>query len=356
MEQQQAVSASDSVKSQAMQVLLLSDGIGGHVNQARGLLLWLQERYEISVTEVVVTLRFAPVAKLVLPSRVTNVAEPIVWFHRFYQSPPLPEAVPDIILSAGGKTSFANILLARHYGCQNIFLGSKRKLPGSAFSAHLTLEPSGDVNNLVMALTPSVVDPERLAAAAQSLRERLVLADRPLWALLVGGNGAGYVYQESDWSALARWANAVAEQEGIRWLITTSRRTDPQAERILSEHIQPDHLAYGAWWHRKEEKVVQAFMGLASAVVVTADSMTMITEAISSERPAVALALGNGRPDARYQAALAKFQAAGLCHLVALTDSDDDFSWLAGGLSSGADLSRLRDAFLDQLATLLALE
>ena len=60
--------------------------------------------------------------------------------------------------------TFANAWLARAFHVPNIFIGSLRGLPPELFSAVLTLEPvPGAANNLVLSMSPSVVDPDQIA-------------------------------------------------------------------------------------------------------------------------------------------------------------------------------------------------
>ena len=48
-------------------VLIVSDGVPGHVSQARGLVRWLRTRFSTSADEHRIALRARPLARLVLP-------------------------------------------------------------------------------------------------------------------------------------------------------------------------------------------------------------------------------------------------------------------------------------------------
>lgn len=60
---------------------------------------------------------------------------------------------------------------------------------------------------------------------------------------------------------------------------------------------------------------MNAYLGAADAVFVTADSMTMVNEAIASEKPTLVLEPDNAAPTARYLEALQRFQQSGYCKL-----------------------------------------
>jgi mitochondrial fission protein ELM1 len=72
-------------------------------------------------------------------------------------------------------------------------------------------------------------------------------------------------------------------------------------------------LAYAVWWHQKPEPIFHKLLGAADCNFVTHDSMSMINECISAERPLVVLEVGRGRPDMRYNNVLEKFTRLGFC-------------------------------------------
>ncbi|MCK7549777.1 ELM1/GtrOC1 family putative glycosyltransferase [Marinobacter koreensis] len=291
-----------------LHVLLLSDGLDGHVNQARGLVAWLSERYAIECVEVDVRLRFRAIARLSFPSLLRNVrwaSGLIVGLYKSFKAP-LPRS--QLIVSAGGNTSFLNVALGRKWRVPNVFLGSKRRLRSDDFAAHLTLEPTGEPNNIVMMLAPTLVNPEDLRQKGRDLRLALNLsADEKLNMLAVGGDGAGYQYDSKAVQQLAQLLIWEHERTGKRWLLTTSRRTGADLEKQLRQSIPPTILADSVWWSENPRKAMSAYLGAADQVFITADSMSMIAEAIASEKPSVVLVPERACPTERYQEALDKF-------------------------------------------------
>ena len=154
--------------STTLNILILSDGLPGHVNQSRGLVSWLSNRYHCEVREVDVALRLRPVARILLPRLLHGRAPGASVTSCFYRKNATLLPVPDLLVSAGGNTSFLNAALARKWQVPNVFLGSKRRLRSDDFAAHLTLEPTGEPHNIVMALAPTLIDPERLQHRVQN--------------------------------------------------------------------------------------------------------------------------------------------------------------------------------------------
>jgi len=84
--------------------------------------------------------------------------------------------------------------------------------------------------------------------------------------------------------------NALTQRTGIRWLLTTSRRTGAAAEALLQSNLDPAALAHAIWWSEKPEKQMLAILGRAERVFVTQDSVTMVTECVAAGCPVVVLA------------------------------------------------------------------
>lgn len=335
---------------QTLNILLLSDSLPGHVNQSRGLINWLSRRYSCIVSELDISLRLRPLARIMLPhllheSRFGAAITP--YFYR--KGSPLPQA-PDLIVSAGGNTSFLNVALACHWQVPNVFLGSKRRLRSDDFAAHLTLEPTGEPHNIVMMLAPTLIDPQQLESKGDEFRLSLGLAaDEKLNMLAIGGDGAGYHYDDKSVQDLAQMMAREHQRSGRRWLLTTSRRTGKALEQQLKQTVPSGLLADSVWWSEEPRKVMAAYMGAAEQLFITADSMSMIAEAIASTRPTVILQPEGARPEARYQDALQRYERCGLCRLAVLGHPFD-----SAPVSSGA-IARAREALLDKLADRLGL-
>ena len=296
----------------AIQVWLLSDGVPGHVNQARGLTYWMAKHRALNVQEVPVRLRGGTLSRRILPVWIERSMDPVRALDWAYAID-YPGDPPDLIVSAGGNTAFANVLVQRRFGVPNVFIGSGRRLGGDIFSAHLTLEPTGGGTNVVMTLSPSNVDALDVAEAGRTWRQEAVSWNQPLFCMACGGNGAGIRYRVQDWTRLGIWMSRIARELGIRWLVSTSRRTTSAGESALRAAITSNALAYAVWWHQNPEPIFHKLLGAAGCNFVTHDSMSMINECISAERPLVVVEGGRGGPDTRYANVLKKFTRLGFC-------------------------------------------
>lgn len=134
---------------------------------------------------------------------------------------------------------------------------------------------------------------ERLDEAGATWAERLAHLPRPLITVLVGGSSGPYALTRHSGERLALAASALAARLGGSLLVTTSARTPKTAIKALEEGITCPHVLY-RWKRGDKDNPYFAFLGLADEIIVTADSISMITEACATGKPVHLFDLGVG--------------------------------------------------------------
>ncbi len=120
----------------------------------------------------------------------------------------------------------------------------------------------------------------RLAAEREHWAARFAGYRRPLVAVLLGGSNGRYRFEAAQAHALAAQLAQVAREAGL--LITPSRRTAPEVIAILRAALEP----LGAWiWDFSGENPYFGMLACADAVIVTADSVSMVSEAVATHVP-----------------------------------------------------------------------
>jgi mitochondrial fission protein ELM1 len=305
-----------------LRVWVLSDGQPGHYNQSRGIVSALRRILPVQEYWIETRLR-AGLNRSFLRLYLNNVqrAGSLKLLEFFYKIDAVPETGCDLIVSAGGKTSFANAWLARLMKVSNVYAGSLRRLSPQLFSVVVTLEAiPGAASNLVVPLPPSAIDPDVLFTKGEEFKQRLGLAEGRYWLLLLGGDGAGFRYQEKDWLALLRLLEVLSELHGVKWLIASSRRTGAKAERLLRRRLDPAVFPAQCWYGAGDEYRPEDWLAAAERIFVSEDSMTMLTEAICSRRPVYSLRPRHAAPNDRYKQALMRFSEQGLLCRFALAE------------------------------------
>lgn len=296
----------ESAHKSAKVVWVISDGIPGHFNQSKGVLLALEQLYELRVEWVELQLKSGIYRRIL--SGLLNWMKPAVMLLPLFYRGQLPHNTPDLVIGAGGKTMFAVAWLGQAYAAKTIFAGSLRQLKPALFDAVLILEPSNQPPFISLQTAPMPINQSRLMQAAEVWQAEQHPCEKPLWTMLIGGDGAGASYQDSDWQILAQQMNTLAAQHHIQWLVTTSRRTGASAEQILQHTLKPDFLADAVWWSEAPRPVTSAYLGLCEVVYCTVDSMSMIMESVSAMRPVVAVIPQHFSPDHNFQNAMDRLQ------------------------------------------------
>lgn len=209
----------------------------------------------------------------------------------------------DWILSTGGDTSFLNAWLSKLCGIKNIYCSSLRDLNPALFTWLISARTTAPLaNEIRLDLIPVPVDRQKNRDAGAAFRAEKGLGDQPLWAVLIGGDGIGYRFNNTSFAHLADGLLALAERHSARLLITTSRRTGLAAEKLLKKQLEgTPAVAHLTLYNHVPEKVVAKFTGAADLIFCTADSGSMICESIAMGTPVYALIPREVHPLARLQ-------------------------------------------------------
>jgi len=126
------------------------------------------------------------------------------------------------------------------------------------------------------------VTPARLAAEADIWRDRFAAYPRPLVAVLLGGSNGRYRLDKTEGGRLAADLTAMMRRDGVGVVVTPSRRTDPAVTQILRDALIP----LGGWvWDFIGENPYFGMLALADMIIVTQDSVSMISEAAATTAP-----------------------------------------------------------------------
>lgn len=126
------------------------------------------------------------------------------------------------------------------------------------------------------------VTTERLAEAAGAWKERFAAHRRPMVALLLGGNNGRYRLDTTVAGRLAGQLVDMVQRDQVGIVVTPSRRTDPAVIQLLRDALTP----VGGWvWDFRGENPYFGMVALADMIIVTQDSVSMISEASASNAP-----------------------------------------------------------------------
>jgi mitochondrial fission protein ELM1 len=126
------------------------------------------------------------------------------------------------------------------------------------------------------------VTPERLAAEAEIWRPRLAHLKRPLVTVLLGGSNGRYRLDREVGARLAADLAEMVRRDNVGIAVTPSRRTDPAVTEVIRAALEP----LGGWvWDFTGENPYFGMLALADMIVVTQESVSMISEAAATTAP-----------------------------------------------------------------------
>lgn len=126
---------------------------------------------------------------------------------------------------------------------------------------------------------PNLVTPEKLKEAEIKWQPTFKnLSDKKL-AVLVGGNSSRYKFDEEKAKDLAKKVNEFANKKGYSLMVTTSRRTGEKQTAILREAFKGSKNYF---YNGKGENPYMGLLACADRVLVTCDSVSMVSEACTA--------------------------------------------------------------------------
>lgn len=159
----------------------------------------------------------------------------------------------------------------------------------------------------------------RLTAEAEVMCDRFARLPRPLVTVLVGGSNGAYGIGPREIAALAERLAALQRTTGCGLAVVPSRRTSAENVALLKERLDRPG---GYVWDGTGTNPYLALIGLADALIVTCDSVNMVSEATASERP-VYVAMYPGT-SARFDAFHAALRTRGHARMF---EGAVDFAW-----------------------------
>lgn len=213
-------------------------------------------------------------------------------------SDPLTPPWPDLLLSIGMRNEpVARWIRDRSGGrTKLVFLGRQWADPRH-FDLIITTPqyPVPDrLNVLRNALPLHGVTPDRLAAAAALWAPRLGHLSRPFITLNIGGTSGPYAFGRHAAARLLRDTLALARKRGASLLVSSSARTPACAIEAFAAQREVPMQLY-RWRAGDSDNPYPGFLALADEVIVTGDSISMLSEACATGKPVHMFDTGAGR-------------------------------------------------------------
>ena len=213
------------------------------------------------------------------------------------RSDPIEGPWPDLILTVGRRPSMVALWVRQQSGNRTkiVLVGkpSGYMLDFSLVVASAENQMPPMHNFLPTTLPLMRIEPEDVAVEAQAWEERFAALEKPLIAMLIGGETNPFIMNRQVAHDLVATAHWVVDELGGTPYVTTSRRTTPEVIEVLQQDLPPEAVFY-QWSADAEENPYRALLGSADGFIVTADSVSMMVEVIYLHKPLAIFPLPGG--------------------------------------------------------------
>ena len=271
-------------------VVIVSDNIRGHYHQSLGVAEWLGRLGNAKVEE---PLKLPEISSLKKFFKIKIVGRNIYfkdaeyskkWLQSFGISSEKHNKPDTLFISAGSTAAPFCLALAKATGNQSAVIMTPSVFGTKPFDFAIVPEHDPhdpeDKKILTTLGAPNHIYEELTKKTAQSFFANRNF-NKKVVAVLVGGDDGNY-------QITAKWANEVLGDlkrfTDITILITTSRRTDEYVEKAIEDMFMSFPSTGYLLILTKNPKVnaVTSILGAATHVIVTEDSVSMVSEAITA--------------------------------------------------------------------------
>ena len=199
---------------------------------------------------------------------------------------------PDVVIASGRKAIAAALWVKKQSACKLIIVQSP-VIKDDRFD--LVVVPEHDRYNAPNAITITgalpVVTSQSIHAAKQEWQAIFDILPTPRIAILIGGNSRAHRIDDRVAAQIQSQLVALADQ-GYGVMITCSRRTPAEYSEAWRNALSGRSHVY--FWDGQGANPYQAMLGWADAIIVTEDSVSMMSEAIDTAKPVYLMRLAGG--------------------------------------------------------------
>jgi len=204
---------------------------------------------------------------------------------------------PQIVIGSGRKAAAPVAAVKRAAPASFAVFVQDPRMPPDLFDAIVAPrhDEMGGANVITTTGALTRVGAERLAAAREAFAPTVQDLPAPRIAVLVGGRSRGYDLGTARARRLGRDVADLCASTGGGAMVTTSRRTPPAAAEALRNALSGQPALVWQPGRDPEPNPYMGFLAWADHILVTEESVTMLSEAAATGRPVHILPMDGGR-------------------------------------------------------------
>lgn len=351
-------------------LLILSDGKPGHLKQSRAMAARFQEiktqygRPGMEYPSLEIEIRFkTPWHRRLFPFFafffIPWSQGRLRWLDFFF-APETQRAIErssaDFVISAGASLVPLNLCLARDSRAKSIVL-MKPSFPFNLWRYDLAVVPRHDEGVIPgrairPLLTPSLAGPEISQEAAQQLGATLRDPSRIKFAVFLGGPTREFAMGIPEMERLSASLARLGQRFGD-YMVTTSRRTPDEISAFLQARHAEDPACQLLVIASEDARpqIAPGMMALAEFLIVSPDSISMVSEAVASRKKVMVLRFGDDSLPAKHR----RFQNLLMRHASVVCSAPEDLEHQVRLLTEGAPVGLAEEEGEEMMERLKAL-
>lgn len=209
---------------------------------------------------------------------------------------------PDLIISAGRRSAAVAVQLKKLHPKVKIIQIMQGSVP-SKFLDILILPLHDKKQNkryshktIFIDGAISFLESDELVSERRYWKERFKDYKKPYVCLLIGGKSRHTKFTGVNAKKLMQLAINFAKKKDASLMVSTSRRTPHKVVNIINDIlVKESHLTYYFYDpnHSNDVNPYKGFLAVADYIIVTADSVSMCSEAIETHKPVYAFFMPN---------------------------------------------------------------
>ncbi len=198
---------------------------------------------------------------------------------------------PDLLISCGRRSTPLSIAIRKRSEGKTFTVHIQDpRIPPQYFDLVIPMshDPIRGDNVFPTDLAMHPITDDWLATARSHFIPLLGKLPKPLIAVLIGGRTRKHPFPPEECMAISEQLLATRETHDAGMVISTSRRTGPENTKILQRKLSAGNTLI---WTGEGENPYAGMLALADFIIVTEDSVSMVSEACASGKPVFTIPL-----------------------------------------------------------------
>jgi len=215
----------------------------------------------------------------------------------------------DIVISCGSALSPVNILLSLENNSKNVIIMKPgifalRRFNVAVIPRHDNPKKSGNV--VITEGAPNLIDAESMRNGRDGIRKFADLSGKRVLGLLLGGDNRSHTLTLDLVDRLISQVETALERFDMELIVTTSRRTPRSVEERLKERLgkNPRCKLLIIANEANVENAVSGILDLSEVVMVSGESISMVSEAASSGKHTIVFDLKKRKGPSKHDRAI----------------------------------------------------